>query len=279
MTDALPVFIPLHLKDRDVLPHCLRGLRHLRPRPSRVTVVSAELPAALAREIARLGAGWLHEEQVRADAGLPRWPTLRLGGDDRSGWMLQQAIKWEATRYHDAPRHLVIDADTVLVRPTEVVSGGRDVLFARPGCHRPYLDCYARLLGEAAPTDRSFITHFMVLRRDVLEALTGAIRARAAGSWMDAVLSAIDPAEGSPFSEYETYGHFATTHFPDAVVVRPNENKGARFYLRSVRLQLALARALGAGSLSFHGYQRDATRRAALARLSGDVRMLLGRRW
>ena len=157
-------------------------------------------------------------------------------------------------------------------RPTRLVEGGRGVLFERPGAYAPYLATYARLLGRPAANDRSFINHFMVFHRPTLDALVEAIGARAGGTWVEAVLAALDPAEGSSFSEFETYGHFATEQFPERVALRPSDNRGARPWLRSIRLQLALARLLGAGSLSFHTYLADRTLRGEIERLWARAR-------
>jgi hypothetical protein len=251
-------FIPFHVKDSRYLPYCIRSIRrHVRPQVSRIVVMSAPLPPASQRLLERLEVSWLPETQVWQDAGLDRWPSIRDATGDYSGWLLQQFLKWEARRYTAGERYLVVDADTIFLRRNDLLTETRSVLFERPGCYQPYLATYERLLGERPKQDRSFITHFQLFDRAVLEALLASIRARSGQrTWLEAVLAALGETGAANFSEYETYGHFATERHADRVVLRPNENKGSRWYLPSVRLQLVLARLLGVGSLSFHGYQR-----------------------
>lgn len=254
----IPAFIPFHLKDRPYLPHCIRSIRrHVRPHVARIVVMSAPLPPAFERELRRRGVELLPEAQVWRESGLERWPSYRTGPGDCSGWFLQQFLKWEARRYTDAERYLVVDADTIFLRRTALMDQTRAVLFDRPGCHRPYLDTYERLLGERPERDCSFITHFQLVDRVVLESLLETICARSGrSSWLEAVRGACESDGPLGFSEYETYGHFAHGRHRSRVITRANENKGSRWYLPSIRLQLLLARLLGVGSLSFHGYQQ-----------------------
>ncbi len=273
MSGDFPAFVPFHPKDQRTLSFCVRGIRaRVRPPPSRVVLISGLLGRAVMREVSRLGVEWLDEARALAEAGLRERPAVCAGGVDRSGWIVQQILKWEARRHVRGEFYLVVDADTVFLRPTRLVEGGRGVLFERPGAYAPYLATYARLLGRPAANDRSFINHFMVFHRPTLDALVEAIGARAGGTWVEAVLAALDPAEGSSFSEFETYGHFATEQFPERVALRPSDNRGARPWLRSIRLQLALARLLGAGSLSFHTYLADRTLRGEIESLWARAR-------
>jgi hypothetical protein len=254
----IPAFIPFHPKDRRYLPYCIDSIRrHVRPQVARIVVMAGPLPSTLERQLHRLDVSLLSEAQVWRDSGLEHWPSFRTASGDSSGWMLQQFLKWEARRYTDADRYLVVDADTIFVRRTELMEQTRGVLFERPGCHQPYLETYERLLGERPSRDCSFITHFQLLDRVILESLLQTIRSRSGqGSWFEAVRTGCESAGPQGFSEYETYGHFATEHYRERVTTRANENKGSRWYLPTVRLQLVLARILGVGSLSFHGYQQ-----------------------
>src|SRR5439155_54466 len=144
-----PVITPVPPKDQRTLSFCVRGIRaSVRPPPSRVVLISGSLERAVMREVARLGVEWLDEARLLAEAGLRERLAVRAGGVDRSGWIVQQILKWEARRHVRGEFYLVVDADTVFLRPTGLVEGGRGVLFERPGGYAPYLATYARLLGR-----------------------------------------------------------------------------------------------------------------------------------
>ncbi len=259
MPTEFAAFVPFHAKDRLLLLHSIDAIRrYLRPAITRVVVIAPPLPAHLRHGLDARSVEWLDEDRVLADAGITRWPELRVKERDRSGWMKQQALKWEARRYTTGTHYAVVDADTVFVRPTNLVDHrGRTVFSQRPNPYGPYQRTYARLLGDGPPWSSSFITHFMTFERVILEELLAAIRSRSGrDNWIEALLDAIDPLEATTFSEYETYAHFAVTRFPASVNIQPCANYSARWYLPGVRGQLALARLAGAGSLSFHDYQR-----------------------
>jgi len=145
----------------------------------------------------------------------------------RAGWYLQQFLKMSACRLESiADHYLVLDADTVLLRPVRFIRPDGAVL-VNPASerHAPYFATCRALLGLERQVDFSFIAESLMVRRDYMRALLAEIDARppAGRAWPLKVMDAIDPGDLclSGFSEYETYGNWVAARHPGHFVVRP----------------------------------------------------------
>ena len=261
--DEIDVFIPAHSKDFPVLPLCVKSLqRYLRPRPARITAVCAESLEDLKRVLSDYPVYWLHETSVGDILPREKMPIFKWhsGGNscDRSGWYYQQLLKYALRTHSRTNRYLVIDADTVLLRPTFFVRNGRVVFYRRTQFHEPYFRTYEKLLGYFPERQPSFITDYMILEVSMVDELLQAIEAEANGAkWYDAIIRAIEPNEISSFSEYETYGYYVSRYHPECfdsiplTYVTLPRKRLKRAWIDSIR-----ARRRGAFSISYHHYLR-----------------------
>jgi hypothetical protein len=177
-----------------------------------------------------------------------------VAGIDRAGWLFAQLLKLCATDIGTAEHCLIVDADTVFIRPQVFRDGGRTILNWSDEYHRPYYLAYARLLGTRPSLRISFVSHHMLVERRKIAALRAAIEARHRMAWHEAILAVVDYAEFSGFSEYELYGHFVHDRFPREVALTYWYNKAmSRRDLVSLN-ELERAYADRYKSLSFHHY-------------------------
>jgi len=251
----LDVVIPAADKDLDVLPYAIAGLRrNLRHPIGQIFVVTP--PSARAASICRRQ----HCTHVDERSVLKRpsgASNLVVDGIDRSGWLYQQFLKWNADRFVGGPRFLVLDADTVLVRPQVMERNGRVVLSYADQFHLPYAAIYERLLKEPVALRTSFVSHHMLYETHLLQELRRRIEEANGCSWMEAVLRHLDRSQQSGFSEYETYGQYVFAHYPEAVAVE------YWFNLALTRRNLAAVPWLGIKyggrfkSVSFHHYAQQ----------------------
>ena len=213
----LDVVIPVGGQDARTLPLVVESVRrNLRHPVGRVIVVTAAGSDA-ADEAGDLGTEVVDEAGVlpirRSDLAF-----YRVEPWDRSGWLFAQLLKLNVDALSAQEHVLVLDADTVMVRPQAFTSGGDVVALVSGEYHRPYFDAYQALMGEPAASRLSFITHQAVFERRLLAELKADIERRRRRPWWQAILDVCDFGELSCFSEYELYGNYRLRH--DASVVR-----------------------------------------------------------
>lgn len=204
---SIDVVITAIEKDIDVLPRCVEGVRRCVPH-----TIAAIYLVAPDTEVMRHTAGELGMEFVDERSVLGFGPQdlhiVTTSGQDRSGWMYQQLLKLAGT-VGTSPYFLVIDADHILLRPhTLITSQGRTVMYRSSEYHRPYYDAMRRLLGIEHEEPLSYVAHKMTFDRRRLAQMRSEIESRSGKKWYQAIIDQLDLTGPSPFSEYETYGHY-----------------------------------------------------------------------
>ncbi len=202
----LDVVIPLADADREVLPVSVASVRRNLAHPLG-TIYAVTRAGSLAAETAsELGCTVIDEDSLlplrRADI------DYRVGTMDRSGWLFQQLIKLSADAIAVEDHILLLDADTVLVRPQSFTLRGEIVLLQSGEYHGNYFSACEDVLGIAPSSHLSFIAHHMVVNRRSLAALKHEMELGREVAWWQAILNVCDLSCASCFSEYELYGNF-----------------------------------------------------------------------
>lgn len=89
---------------------------------------------------------------------------------ERQGWALQQLIKYRAVTQSTTNASLILDADTVLLKPRSwLAQDGRQVLSISHEFHHPYSHHASRYFGtKASRIPLSFVTHHQLMQKDVV---------------------------------------------------------------------------------------------------------------
>ena len=230
-TLPLDVIIPAIAKDLPALPLAVASIRRFLRHPIGTIYLVTPKSDDCARGAVELGCTWIDEREL-----LPDWIETfeyRPRGQNRRGWVVQQLIKLAGDRLKPSGCYLVFDADTVFVRDQTFEVGGRYRLLYGDGYHRPYFATLRRLLDLPRLASVSFIAHHMLFDTQILAAMREEIEARAGKPWQCAIVDALDPDEGSSFSEYETYGNYLAARHPDRVLIQYWHHK----YLTRGRLE------------------------------------------
>jgi hypothetical protein len=141
---------------------------------------------------------------------------------DRSGWLFQQLLKLSGDSLCSQDYYLVIDADTVLIRPHVFrTAGNRPIFYYRKWSQPEYFNTYTKLLGRRPSSPTSFVTHYMLFKRSKVSQLKRAIEAKHHTSWYTAILRSINKKKQFGFSEFETYGNFLRASDPMPHVLKP----------------------------------------------------------
>jgi hypothetical protein len=205
LRQALTVIVPAVEKDAPALAHCLRSVREMvRHNLVEIWVVAPE--SACIRNLTK-------EEKCKfmaEDEILPR-PAAEL---KCRGWVLQQFIKLNAAKFVTTPDYLVVDADTVFLRPQSFFSGRKSVLRYADQYELLYNRSLELVFGHPRRFPVSFVTHHMLFNVELMKALLQFIEKRFGCPWWEVILKEVDHGHPISFSEYEFYGHFALSQ-PD----------------------------------------------------------------
>jgi hypothetical protein len=202
----LDVVIPVAGTDTAVLPLTIAGLRRNLAHPLGKIMVVTEAGSEAHQVAAELGCDVIDQDTVvpvrRTDL------DYRVEPWDRSGWLLAQLLKLSVDTLSTEDHVLVIDADTVLIRPQTFTRRGAVVALVSSEYHLPYFDAYQALLGEPARSRVSFIAHHSVMNRQTLADLKALIERRRERPWWQAILDVCDFSQLSCFADYELYGNY-----------------------------------------------------------------------
>lgn len=193
------IVIPAVEKDAAVLEECLAAVRQFVRDPIAALWVVAPDSPKIAALAAAAGAELVHEDKI-----LPR-PAREL---KVRGWVLQQLIKLNASRFVPVPDYVVLDADTVFLRPRTFFRGGRSLLYYSDQYELLYNPSLERVFGHRRRYPVSFVTHHLLLRAPHVQALLDAVEQRFNRPWWEAIVQEIDRGHLISFSEYEFYGNF-----------------------------------------------------------------------
>jgi len=265
--EPIDVLIPAVPKDLGTLPHAIDSVRTMVRHPiGAIYVVSPDNPRIRA-VCARKGCVFVNERRIEPiPKSRIRYRSKRW---ERSGWLYQQLLKLSGDRVARHRRFLVLDADTVLIRPHRFRTGGKTVFYYRRWSRPEYFRAYRRLTGRRPKAKVSFVAHYMLFDRNRLKQLKAMIEARHGKPWHRAILDSVDRTRNFGFSEYETYGNLVYGQKPSAVKLLPALNLHLRRSAASLTQAEKARYARRYRSLSFHKrsvYARGARRPAARQR-------------
>jgi len=184
---------------------------------------------------------------------------------DKSGWLFQQLLKMSGDTLCASKHFLVIDADTVLIRPHVFISGNKTVFYCRNWSQPEYFKTYRRLLGKKPASPSSFVAHYMLFSKSKLAKLKRTIESKHRTSWYSAILRTMDKSKPFAFSEFETYGNFLYSLNPDGVILRKALNKSLNESMKKMTPKRIETLSKTYRSISFHrrkGYYRKADTKA-----------------
>jgi Family of unknown function (DUF6492) len=254
------VFIPLHPKDARVIVMCIQSMKkYVTPKPGRIFVLAREVSDDLRKQLISLGAEILDEDKIGDLPPRTTFPDITCKGIQRAGWYYQQFLKFEARKISTTPAYLVVDADTVFVRPISFIDSKGRYLFDQSGeFHKPYFDTFERLLGWRPQQSPSYIINYLIFDVALVTSLINDIEKRNPSKrYWDTILSVIDRTEMSAFSEFETYGYWLEKNYPERFVRSQRGNRHSKVkYLWLYLWYQITATPRKEWSVSYHNHRR-----------------------
>jgi hypothetical protein len=162
------------------------------------------------------------------------------GFPKRASWYFQQFVKLGYSLLGSSDGYYLIwDCDTIPLRPIAFFTeDGRPLYTMAEENHAPYFDTYERLFGYRPEYTGSFISQHIMVNSAIAREMIRDISQRhaEAPSWSWAIINNLARVKsGSLFSEYETYGNYVKSKYPDRIASRHLEwlREGAA-YAKSV---------------------------------------------
>lgn len=224
----IDVVIPCAGKDKPTLELCIDGIRKYGKNVNRIIVVSDKQYSDSAE--------WFDEKlfpftkldiiqsvfqsKVKGQAFVKEHPG-------KTGWIYQQFLKLYAPFVIPkiSPNVLVLDSDTVFLRPVTFTHKNRGIFTVSDEYHPPYFDWMQRSIPWLTKlfSQYSGVSHHMLLQRPVLHDLFTTIKTQHKDLVWKSLSRAIDQTllpDHSSLSEYELYFNFALSKSKDLRVRR-----------------------------------------------------------
>ncbi|WP_027416273.1 DUF6492 family protein [Aneurinibacillus terranovensis] len=220
----IDVLIPVIEKDLKVLPFVIDGVKKNVKHPIGDIIIVAPNNGKIKKLCRQKKCTFVDENSVLpiTKKNIP----YRTKKWDRSGWLFQQLLKLSGDSLCSQNFYLVIDADTVLIRPHIFRQNQKTVFYCRNWSRAEYFKTYKKLLGKRAGSRLSFVTHYMLFEKAKVLELKRAIEAKHKTNWYRAIIRSIDKSKQVTFSEFETYGNFLYAKYPGKLIQKKALNKG-----------------------------------------------------
>ncbi|MFC5447980.1 DUF6492 family protein [Paenibacillus aestuarii] len=252
----IDVIIPAIEKDLGTLPLVIDAVRKHVKHPIGEFMIVAPRKERILELCRRKGCKFVHEDTVLPITKKDIHYQSKTW--DRSGWLYQQLLKLGGDRLSTSSHYLVIDADTMLIRPHIFKVGSKTVFYCRNWSQPEYYKTYHKLMGKKKAARVSFVTHYMLFNKHKVAELKRDIEARHQRHWYSAIIRSMNKRKQFAFSEFETYGNYLYASEPERMILRPAKNKSLSWSTAKVRL-LAPKLAKTYRSISLHkrkGYRK-----------------------
>lgn len=173
----------------------------------------------------------------------------------RKGWITQQVIGLLAARQSDAAGVLILDADTVFIRPIAFLgSEGKQLLQFSHEYVSQYEEHAEKVWGRRLRHKQlSYVTHYQLMQPSVVREMFP--QPEDLGNW----IANGDMNLQSPIADYHSYGRFLVDRYPNAFTIGRWGNKSVEWDTASRMqsgdpLEALRIRYASTYSISFHSY-------------------------
>jgi len=138
--------------------------------------------------------------------------------EKRTGWYYQQLLKLGYALTTEDDYYITWDADMIPLKKISFFDSENHPLFSSSNeyNHR-YFNTLKNLLNLDKCIKDSFISEHMVFNTETVRTMLGEIESDSGKKWYDRIIECVsdDHLTGSGFSEFETYGTYCVTRYPD----------------------------------------------------------------
>ena len=148
----------------------------------------------------------------------------RVGNNDectkRTGWYLQQFLKFSYSLICKDEYYLLWDADTIPIHYHNMFDEDQPVFDMKTEHHEPYFVTFSRLFPNMNKrNNKSYISEHMIVKTEIMRELINEIGSSNVDgdTWHEKIINAIDIKDlpYSGFADYETYGLYCLNRYPN----------------------------------------------------------------
>lgn len=143
----------------------------------------------------------------------------------RNGWYLQQLLKLYAGIVIDSilDKYLVIDADTLFLKPTKFIENDKCLYNYGREFHLPYFIHMRKLNNNFTRIyeDKSGICHHMIFETKYVKEIINIIEQEHNDLFYNVFLNNVTDKTGSGASEYEIYFNYIMKYHQNDIIIRP----------------------------------------------------------
>lgn len=148
----------------------------------------------------------------------------KIKKEDRAGWYFQQFLKMEISKIIQSDYYIIWDADTIPLKPIDFFDEYDKVLIQKSEeNHDPYFETLQNILRITKSVNYSFISEHFMVQTKLMQKMLLKISTNAGDlDWPYYILENIAAKDISlsGFSEYETYGNFINSTYPNCFRLR-----------------------------------------------------------
>jgi len=143
-----------------------------------------------------------------------------------TGWFFQQFLKmgFAMSTYCNNEYYLTWDADTLPLCRIKFFSQDNCPFFSmKSEHHQPYFETLNNILGIKKTNERSYIAEHMMFNKSIMQELIKKINENQTlqgKTWFEKIIYSTNAKEQCSFSEFETYGNYCLTNYPNLYVER-----------------------------------------------------------
>lgn len=238
-------------KDFDMLESVIKSLKNLIQPINKIYIVSPNDPFLI--DLCQKNGYVFIEENSVLGYGKEK-NRIIINGEDRSGWIFQQLLKWSGDVFVEKENYFIIDCDTLLINKTSVIEDGKFVFFQNEEWNKSYFEAFQRLFGYKNKNKLSFTSHMMIFNKQKLKILKSEIETKHGCRWDEAYVKAVDLTKHSSISDYDNYAGWMLCNFPNEMKQKPLYNKSLPRKNISEINNIIGKYKNNVKTLSFHGY-------------------------
>ena len=236
------IIIPCSKRDVVFLPMVIKHVRLNLTEVRKIYVITNEsLFAKCQKKLGEYGVALLDENKMIDNLDFKKVKNLlsKKGWYVRQGWYFQQLLKMGfSLSEHAGDYYMSWDADTLPLSSLEFFDGEHPIFTIKKEYHVAYFETMKKLTGMDKTFDYSFIAEHMLFKTSIMKELITQINKNGDIEGYDWIEKCINACEFSQtdiykepyFSEFETYGTFASVLYPDLYKIRKlNTFRGAGY--------------------------------------------------
>lgn len=216
------IIIPVAKKEVGFIPKVLVYIRKNLPEVDTIFLITNKdcFYYLERKKIGEYGASLIDENNMLPNLSFKRVYQNLLSRDVhiRAGWYFQQFLKLGFAQTKYAKKYYMSwDADTLPLNHIDFFKGEQPLFAKKNEYNEPYFVTLHKILGLNKVADFSFIAEHMMFNKDIVNEMLNKISECTVegNDWVDKILNACDNLMYPCFSEFETYGTYVLTNYPN----------------------------------------------------------------